>query len=42
MNFEWDEEKNYKNINKHGISFKQAVKVFLDVNRIESEYYFIN
>ena len=33
--FEWDEEKNRININKHGISFKSAKKVFLDPARIE-------
>ena len=36
MQFEWDEEKNRKNINKHGISFELAAKVFLDENRIEN------
>lgn len=28
MNFEWDEDKNQRNIIKHGISFKEAVEVF--------------
>ena len=36
MQFEWDEEKNRKNIKKHGISFELAAKVFLDENRIEN------
>ena len=31
--FEWDENKNRININKHGLSFKTAAKVFLDKNR---------
>ncbi len=35
MQFEWDEEKNRKNINKHGISFEAATGVFFDENRIE-------
>ena len=32
MIFEWDEQKNQININKHGISFKLASRVFLDEN----------
>ena len=28
MDFEWDEDKNRKNITKHGISFEVAVKIF--------------
>lgn len=28
MNFEWDEEKNQKNIAKHGLSFEQAIEIF--------------
>lgn len=35
MTFEWDEEKNNINIKKHGISFSEAVRVFLDEKRIE-------
>lgn len=35
MEFEWDEEKERINIQKHGISFEAAVKVFLDQERIE-------
>jgi len=30
MKFEWDETKNRSNINKHGISFQDAVYVFSD------------
>lgn len=37
MNFEWDENKNRLNINKHGISFQLAAQVFLDENRLEFE-----
>ena len=33
--FEYDEEKNWKNIQKHGISFKNAARVFFDYDRIE-------
>lgn len=28
MNFEWDDSKNRQNIEKHGIGFEQAVKIF--------------
>ena len=35
MLFEYDEEKNRTNIEKHGISLKTAALVFLDYNRIE-------
>ena len=36
MQFEWDEEKNRINKEKHdGISFEYAVRVFLDEKRIE-------
>ena len=30
LKFEWDESKNKKNIEKHGISFEEASSVFLD------------
>ena len=33
MNFEWDEDKNLANIEKHGISFEEAKKAFLDTKR---------
>lgn len=35
LEFEWDEEKERRNIEKHGISFEAAAKVFGDVDRIE-------
>lgn len=36
MQFEWDEEKNRINKEKHdGIGFELAVRVFLDEKRIE-------
>ena len=33
--FEYDDDKNQKNIEKHGISFKVAARVFFDYDRIE-------
>lgn len=35
MEFEWDEEKELKNIKSHGIDFSTAALVFGDPNRIE-------
>lgn len=35
IDFEYDEEKNQKNIEKHGISFRNAARVFFDYDRIE-------
>ena len=35
MVFEYDEEKNRKNVQKHGISFRNAARVFFDYDRIE-------
>lgn len=35
MAFEYDEEKNLINIQKHGIDFKSAARVFFDYDRIE-------
>lgn len=35
MEFEWDEEKERRNIKKHGIDFDTAALVFGDSNRIE-------
>lgn len=35
MLFEYDTDKNRKNIEKHGISFKSAARVFFDYDRIE-------
>ena len=35
MFFEYDSEKNRKNIEKHGISFKSAARVFFDYDRSE-------
>ena len=33
--FEYDEEKNLKNIEKHGLSFMTAARVFFDYDRLE-------
>ena len=33
--FEWDEEKAALNLKKHGVDFRDAVRVFYDVNRME-------
>ena len=30
LNFEWDEEKAKTNFKKHGVSFEEAITVFLD------------
>ncbi len=35
ITFEYDESKNRTNIEKHGISFKSAARVFFDYDRIE-------
>lgn len=35
VHFEYDAAKNKKNIEKHGISFKSAARVFFDYDRIE-------
>lgn len=42
MKFEWDEDKNKINIQKHGVSLRRAAKVFLDENRIEFGDYYRN
>jgi len=34
MKFEWDENKNNKNIQKHGVSFEEAAFVFSDIDAI--------
>ncbi|MEB3160661.1 MAG: BrnT family toxin [Synechocystis sp.] len=28
MNFDWDEQKNQKNISKHGLDFRDAIQLF--------------
>jgi uncharacterized protein len=34
MKFEWDEGKNLANIEKHGVSFEEAMRAFTDPKRI--------
>lgn len=34
--FEWDDNKLKFNIEKHGIDFVDAIQIFSDINRIES------
>jgi uncharacterized DUF497 family protein len=34
LRFEWDEDKNRKNIRKHGVAFQEAQTVFLDERAI--------
>ncbi|MFT3929342.1 MAG: BrnT family toxin [Spongiibacteraceae bacterium] len=36
MLFEWDETKNKRNIEKHGIDFNDAITIFDDDDRIEA------
>lgn len=35
MKFEWDENKNKRNRQKHGVSFEEAKEVFKDEKRVE-------
>lgn len=35
--FEWDEEKEGTNRDKHGVSFTSAIEAFLDFNRVLAE-----
>lgn len=37
VSFEWDEDKNNLNIEKHSVSFFEAQQAFLDRNRIIAE-----
>ena len=37
MEFEWDENKNQRNITKHGIDFQQVTKIFDDPNLLTYE-----
>ncbi|MBQ0781480.1 MAG: BrnT family toxin [Thalassolituus oleivorans] len=36
MKFEWDENKNSKNMEKHGIDFNDAITIFDDDDRLEA------
>lgn len=35
--FEWDEEKNKKNLQKHGVNFETAQYAFIDPKRVIAE-----
>lgn len=35
MEFEWDENKNKSNLEKHGLDFKQTKEIFNDADKIE-------
>jgi hypothetical protein len=35
ISFEWDKNKSQSNLQKHGISFKEAQSVFYDENAVE-------
>ncbi len=37
VGWEWDDAKNDRNIEKHGISFEEALQVFTDPDSIEKE-----
>ena len=37
MTFDWDENKEQENIEKHGVSFETACRAFLDPMRIVTE-----
>ena len=42
IRFEWNPAKAESNFRKHGITFEEATRVFLDENRIEEEDYTTN
>jgi len=44
MKFEWDENKNHRNLLKHGISFEDAALIFTDKNSLSiyDEYNSVN
>ena len=37
MIFEWDDRKAAQNIDKHGVPFEYAARVFLDPHRLDTE-----
>ena len=41
ISFDWDEEKNRKNIKKHKVSFEEAATVFYDENAIGENRFLI-
>jgi uncharacterized DUF497 family protein len=37
MKFEWDENKNKINLQKHGVSFEEAKQALLDIHALTNE-----
>jgi uncharacterized DUF497 family protein len=37
VRFEWDDQKAFENIAKHGVTFGEATEVFYDPNAVEGE-----
>jgi uncharacterized DUF497 family protein len=37
VRFEWDDQKALENVEKHGVSFREATEVFYDPNAVEGE-----
>lgn len=37
MRFEWDDQKAFDNVAKHGVTFGEATDVFYDLNAVEGE-----
>jgi uncharacterized protein len=42
VEFEWDENKNRVNVRKHGISFDEAIEVFLDPLQNSVKYHHVD
>jgi uncharacterized DUF497 family protein len=42
VEFEWDENKNRVNVRKHGISFEEAIEVFLDPLQNSVRYHHVD
>jgi uncharacterized DUF497 family protein len=37
VRFEWDDQKAFENVEKHGVTFGEATEVFYDPNAVEGE-----
>jgi len=37
VRFEWDDQKAFENVAKHGVTFGEATEVFYDPNAVEGE-----
>lgn len=37
MRFEWDDQKAFENVEKHGVTFGEATEVFYDPHAVEGE-----